>query len=181
MCLVAPTVAIKENVELVDWNQVRYVYRKLHTDFHVLTTPFGIRISPQMNRDLALLIASIDAVDRELDELDDLAERDAFSKALVVYLKGESTEIHEPSVSESLATQMRRLRTMIERLNIQAAFVETVERILEHTEGKRQATDDGVMIEHLLAEWRHTGVLPVLVLGRQSTREFEDFFFCCVN
>lgn len=166
-----------ESDEPIDWYHVRSVYRKLHTDFHVLTKPFGVRISHHLNRDLAHLIGAIDVVDRELDEIEGSAQRHSLGESLIRYLRGESNAVaYEPATTE-LVSRMRVLRKIIERRKIQDAFCDTVEKILEHTEAKRQTNDARQMIRHLITEWRSTGHLTVLVLGNQSRPEFETFFY----
>ena len=163
--------------ESVDWSHVRAVYRKLHTDFHVLTRPFGIQISNQRDRDLAHLIGAIDVVDRELDEIELAADRQLFGQSILDYLRGKTAEIAYERSTEELIFRLRVLRNLIVRREIQSSFCDTVQQILEHTEAKRQTIDPRQMIRHLTAEWRATGHLTVLVLGGQSTPAFERFFY----
>ena len=102
-----------ETDEPVNWIPIRSVYRKLHTDFHVLTNPFGIRISHQLNRDLAHLIGAIDCVDRELDGLDEAAHRQSFGKSLIRYLRGESPALAVKPAKIELVSRLQVLRTVI--------------------------------------------------------------------
>ena len=116
MSTAAVNIAAQNSIELIDWSQVRSVYRKLHTDFHVLTKPFDIEISGQMNQDLAHLISLIDAVDRDLDELSVLADRQTFGQAVVAYLKSDRETIETTTVSAELA-----LRPELFKRNCRAA------------------------------------------------------------
>ena len=168
---------LNENVEHFDWTHVRAVYRKLHSDFHVLTKPFGIPISHELNGDLAHLIAALDVVDRELDEIEEFNRRKSFGEALIGYLRGKfSVVAYEPAPAE-LVTRMHSLRNIIVRREIQSEFCDTVATILKHTEAKRQTNDKCQMIRHLVTEWRSTGHLTILLLGKQSTKKFEEFFY----
>lgn len=180
MSTTAVNLAVQNSIELIDWSKVRSVYRKLHTDFHVLTAPFGIKISAQMNQDLAHLISLIDAVDRDLDELKLLADRQAFGHAVVAYLKGDLAEIDTPTVSKELALRLCFLREIVERRNIAVAFADAVAAIFDHTEAKRQTADVDDMFKHLTIEGWYTGRLPILVMHGKTTPAFENFFclFC---
>jgi hypothetical protein len=162
--------------EPVDWYQVRSVYRKLHADFQVLTRPFGIRISRELDQDLAHLIGAIDVVDRELDGIEGADQRKAFGVALLRYLRGSAFAVDHDSDSIELVSRIRVLRRIIVRRKIQASFCKTVEEILRNTEAKRQSMNASQMIGHLITEWRSTGHLTVLFLGNHSTPEFEKFF-----
>lgn len=165
----------------IDWTHVRGVYKKLQTDFHLLTEPFGIRISESRNRDLSHLICAIDVVDRQLDEIDMAEHRAIFMKQTLDYLRGE-TQAKLPDGSDEFLERMDCLKEIITRLKIQATFCETVKTVVAHGEKKRVATDQPSMIHHLVEEWRLTGKLPVLVMGEFSTPDFESFFYhCCAT
>jgi len=177
MSTAAVNIAVQNSIELIDWSQVRSVYRKLHTDFHVLTKPFGIEISEQMNQDLAHLISLIDAVDRDLDELNQFADRQTFGRSVVAFLKGDITEIETATVSKELALRLSFLREIVVRRNIADNFAKAVDAIFEHTEAKRQTSDSNEMLKHLTVEGWYTGRLPILVLNEHSNAGFEKFFY----
>lgn len=161
----------------IDWYSVRPVYRKLHTDFHILLKPFGIEVDSELNVDLAHLICAIDAVDQVVDDIDNDEQRVAFGDALVHYLLTNQWDVSSAHETPELFFRMEHLRDLTIRRGVNAEFAATVERILFHTEAKRQATNAPEMNSHLVKEWRLTGHLTVLVLGTNSTPEFEKFFY----
>ena len=176
----ASSVLDRERIEIdepMDWLKVRSVYRKLHTDFQALTSPFGIVIPDHLDRDLARLIGAIDVVDRELDQIDSASDRQLFGESLLRFLRNQSPALEFEPASDELISRMHGLRSMVVRKTIHAPFCKTVEKILGHTEAKRQANSQHQLISHLVAEWRMTGHLTVLVLGDKSTSEFESFFY----
>lgn len=166
----------------VDWKNVRGVYKKLQTDFHLLTDPFGITVPDHRNVDLSHLICAIDVVDRNLDRIENADERQRFMTSTLDYLRGNAATLDVREASDELLWRMDCLREIISRLGISGEFCDTVEAIVDHGEAKRLASTEGEMIAHLVEEWRLTGMLPVLVLGDLSTAEFERFFFhCCAT
>ena len=163
---------------LMDWTNVREVYRKLQTDFHLLTEPFGIFVPEDRNADLSQLIGAIDVVDRELDGIELAADREVFISTVLAYLRGDALKLEVDS-SRELLDRMKILREAIERLKIRKQFCDTVREVVNHGEAKRLARSNDEMIDHLVEEWRLTGVLPVLFLREYSTPAFEKFFYLC--
>jgi hypothetical protein len=165
-----------------NWTNVRPVYRKLYFDFHLLTNPFHLRPTSRTDIDLAHLITAMEVVDRYLDEMPEPGSSRTFSDGVLGFLAGETSGedwpglVGEPAVDE-LTSRLHSLRAAIEFRGIQAEFLATVESIFHHTELKRQATSTDSFIAHLIEEWRLAGHLTVLVLGSQSTRKFEKFFY----
>jgi len=162
----------------MDWTNVRAVYRKLQDDFHLLTEPFGIFVPDDRNLDLSQLIGAIDVVDRELDRIDNAADREMFIAKVLGFLRGESAQL-EIGSSKELPDRMAILREAIDRLEIQTEFCDTIQKVVDHGELKRIAKTNKDMIHHLVEEWRLTGVLPVLFLRELSTPAFEEFFYLC--
>jgi len=162
----------------MDWTNVREVYRKLQTDFHLLTEPFGIFVSHERNEDLSQLIGAIDVVDRELDQISEALARENFISTVLRYLRGKHSSLDVDGTQE-LHDRMRILREAIERLGIRDEFCTTVRQVVDHGEAKRLASTENEMIHHLVEEWRLTGVLPVLFLREYSTPAFEKFFYLC--
>lgn len=162
----------------MDWTNVRDVYRKLQTDFHLLTEPFGIFVPDDRNRDLSQLIGAIDVVDRELDQIERPESREDFIAEVLSFLRDEKP-ILDVNGSEELSRRMAILKEAICRLEITNSFCDTVRRVVDHGEAKRLAKTETEMISHLVEEWRLTGVLPVLFLRELSNPRFEKFFYLC--
>ena len=166
----------------VDWTNVRGVYKKLQTDFHLLTDPFGIVVPDDRNVDLSHLICAIDVVDRNLDRIENALDRQQFMTATLDFLRGNVPLLQINDGSKELMWRMDCLREIVARLGIAEEFCDTVKAIVDHGEAKRLANSEDEMIAHLVEEWRLTGMLPVLVLGELSTPAFERFFFhCCAT
>ena len=175
------TPVLKSSPFAIDWSNVRAVYKKLQTDFHMLTEPFGIFIPEPRNIDLSHLICAIDVVDRHLDDLEDADTRERFMDQTLGFLRDGSSCLPK-DVSEEFIGRMECLKELIHRLGIQDEFCDTVKTIVDHGEAKRTAQDHETMIHHLIEEWRLTGVLPVLVMRELSNPAFESFFYhCCAT
>ncbi len=174
------SVMTSDNQAEVDWTNVRPVYQKLNTDFHVLTEPFGISVSKELNRDLGHLIAAIDVIDRSLDVIQDAGRRLKFSNAVIGFLNGSSGlnsgSFEEFDLEKEFFDRTSNLQEIISRLRIKSDFCKMSQRIFEYTEAKRQAATQTEMIQNLVDEWECTGHLPVLFLREQSTPAFERFF-----
>ena len=163
----------------VDWTGVRRVYKMMQDLFYLVTEPFGIQLTSSRNRDLAHLIAGIDSLDRNLDILEELDEREEFSHALIQYLNGQSASIESMHATAEVSDRMMILKEILVRRKIQTQFCETAGRVLKLTEQKRLAATETDMIRYLKEEWRLTGDLPVMIMGDESNERFERFFFLC--
>ena len=161
----------------VDWSNIRTVYRKLHQGFQHITRPFGIELSVTDNRHLKYLIGTIDAIDRNIDELPGLENRNQYSFAVVNFLRGTINRIDQTFVTEEVKNRLGYLRNAINSLGVQRQFCETVKQVFELTEAKRTATSQHEMIARMREEWRLTGQLTVLMMGKRPTVRFQKFFF----
>ncbi|MFK7765663.1 MAG: hypothetical protein AB8B55_00370 [Mariniblastus sp.] len=179
--VIAANQATPTNKPEMDWHNIRPVYQKLQTDFHVLTEPFGIFPSDEKNLDLSNLIGAIDVSDRALDVIVCLERRKQFSDKTIEFLAGPCEEafefFDEFALTNEFHDRIGKLKSIIIRLEIQAEFCKKSNQVFEYTEAKRQANSQGEMIRNLVAEWECTGHLPVLILGELSTPKFEKFFF----
>ncbi len=63
-------------ISKIDWSGVRPIYKKLGTEFHVLTSAFGIEIDTRTQDHLDHLITTIDCVDRIIDDLPEKKKKD---------------------------------------------------------------------------------------------------------
>ena len=155
-----------------------FVYRKLHNDFHKLTTPFEIQISSELNRDLAHLICAMDRVDQVLDEINDPEFRKYLQEQLVTFLAESDVPLGllpKQLGSPELSSRLSCLRNVISKRQVQREFCQTITTIFQFAEGKRTATTNRKMIDNLIQEWRETARLPVLLMGSSSTHKFESF------
>lgn len=164
----------------IDWTSVRPVYRRMHTEFRLLTSAFGIEVDKETRQHLGRLITAIDAVDRHLDGMQSADDRSGFGRSMVSYLSGRSDRLEVACGSKELVNRSRSLKSSIIRRGIQAPFCDTVERILECGEAKRRARSQAVMIHAMREEWYLSGRLTVLTLGSHTNPRFEKFFdLCC--
>lgn len=176
---------VESTDETFDWSQVRAIYRKLHHDFHLITTPFGIQLDAQLNGDLACLIAATDSIDRNLDEIEGDEDRNSFSDEIVARLVSENeksverNEANDERLPAELCMRVSALRDVIRRRAITEAFVDSVREIFRLSEAKRAALTSSSLVRYSIQESRETGRLPVLLLGDQSSSQFEAFFFRC--
>lgn len=167
------------HVDPIDWANVRLIYKKLQDDFHLITEPFGIRLSEQENLHLSHLIATIDSIDRALDPIPEAANRAQFANALIEYLKCDQRKIESDFATEEICQRMSNLRNVVIQTGCRDAFADTVTKVFEHTEAKRLATNSQDLIYHLKEEWRLAGHMTVLVMGSQTNPSFEKFFYLC--
>ena len=161
----------------IDWTNVRPVYKKLQDDFHLLVAPFGVEVSPTRNLHLSHLIATIDSLDRNLDNLDAASERTEFAEALIAYLDGSTATMETSLATDEVVRRTGSMKAVIVAADVQREFCATAKQILIHTEAKRLATDAREMVEQMRIEWRLTGHLTILLLGKASTSAFDRFFF----
>ncbi len=159
-----------------DWTHVRPAYRRLYAEFWQLARPFGIPLSPELFWDLALVIAAMDAVDRELDKLKDLQSRKQLSRQVVTFLAGDIPRRYESLPMPNLEKRLLELGEMVIQRNIQVPFVETIQSIFNLSEEKRQAHHVSKFADCIRQEWRLAGMLPLFVLGPVATPKFRDFF-----
>lgn len=179
MTTTSPKLADLPAVAEIDWTNVRLVYKKMQDDFWLITSPFGITLDDRTRLYLAHLIGTIDSIDRTLDELPDLPQRERFAEALTDYLAGKTETIESEFTNVEVNRRMKNLRGAIILQGVQDEFCQTVTRVLTHTEAKRSATTEREMIDQMREEWRLTGRLTVLVMGAKSTPDFEKFFYLC--
>ncbi len=160
----------------MDWTHVRPVYRALHAEFWRLTRPFGIELSPGESLDLAHLIAAMDAVDREVDELNERPSRERLCRQVAGFLASDLPWEHAAQSAYELGHRLTELRHVIVRHEVRSPFVATVESIFRLSEEKRFVPGGTQFLQTIRREWRLAGALPLMILGQKSTPRFKVFF-----
>jgi len=129
------------------WEGVRPIYKKLSTEFHVLTDPYGLHIDDQTKEYLDHLILAIDDIDDCIDNLPSKETRDHITDSMIDYLGNDEPKWNLGEVSETLKERIENLKFIVNERSIENSFIGAAETIFNMTEIKRHTTSDDDLIE----------------------------------
>lgn len=163
-------------IPLPNWDGVRIIYRKLSEEFHVLASAFNIVIHQEIMLHLDHLIIAIDEIDNCVDEIRSKQERDSITSSLITFLSDTSDKWSHPSATASLATKIENLKLVVNERKIQTAFINAAQSIFHFTEIKRHTDKLDDLVNYVVEEGKATSILPLSILGINSTDPFGEFF-----
>jgi hypothetical protein len=148
---------------------IRPEYQALVDRLPALMRDFDSSISEAALRELGVLMAATECIDRQLDRIADQARRRAFVDAVIAAL-------HEPSQLEpELDRQLGRLRVLLVRHGIAASFVSIARELFRDTERARTTLDVGVYLDSIEREGRAMVELALLFIDPHGDPRFVAF------
>ena len=166
----------KLQLEKPDWTQVRAIYKKLSDDFHVLTDPYGLEISPDQKLMLDHLILVIDAVDKVVDELPEKDQRDDLTKSIMEFLRAPDSKWDHPLTNALFAKKVSNLKRIVQHADIKPRFLDAAEKIFHYTEVKRHTKSRKELLQYILMEGKATAELPLSIMQAPPDHPFSIFF-----
>jgi len=159
-----------------DWTRVRSIYKKLSEELHVLTDSYDITFNSRQKLMLDHLILGIDVVDKSVDELDTLSDRNDLTRSIEDFLSDDNTTWTHKLATELLQQKMNILKQIVKERNIETRFLSAVSRIFKHTEEKRHSLTHVELIKLVKMEGEATAELPLSIMGVDPTHKFSTFF-----
>src|SRR5258708_8369716 len=154
--------------------EARREYFRLPHDLAELARGFRIELPPEHRRDAAVLVFSIECVDRVLDSLPEADDRRQFSAAVMALLKGETVANHAVYSSE-IRQWLAALREIIQRRLITVEFCRVTSALLANCEEIRHTRNPAAFVEGAAREGRLMVELLLLILGNVATPKFTEF------
>ena len=166
----------KNSLRIVDWSQVRPIYKKLSDEFEVLTSSFSFKLTKTSKIHLDYLIIAIDVVDEVLDEIELKEDRDLLSRQMVEFLKGDDSLLQNRFSSILLNQRLNDLRKIIQYSSSIEIFVKAAEDIFHFTESKRHVQNKRDLLDQVQIEGKATAAMTLALMEAEATAEFRDFF-----
>jgi len=158
---------------LVPGPAIRREYLKLPRDLATLTRSFGITLSPQLQRDAAVLAFSIECADRLLDAIPEVARRARFGAAVRACFQG--TEFPHEGVTPELLEWLATLREVAGRHGVSGEFAEIIRDIFKNAEAMRRTDSIEAFVRHAEREGLLMVELLLLIIGEWTTPQFDQF------
>ena len=156
--------------------EVRPEYEALAHDFRALAEPFDLTVDESLERDLVLVAASFEAIDRYVDATPDCIERVRLGDAILSTLR-EATAGDLPR--GELAATLAAIRARLVTLESLDAFVTHLARFFVRSEALRCTVSAGEFIRCVLDEARCAAEMTLLVVSARrmvGTTRFLRFF-----
>ena len=163
--------------------RVRPEYAALAEEFGALAADFGHRIDTELRRDIARLAATMECIDRHVDDVtDDVRRRTLWASVLDLLERGEErTDGDERDEREDLAEELARATVAVRELAIRrqvlARIVRIVRKEIATSEQLRDASNVDDYVRGVLREGRLTAALALVVAGPACGAAFRRFFF----
>jgi hypothetical protein len=154
--------------------EVRPEYEVLARDFRALAAPFGLPVDASLERDLVLVAASFEAIDRYVDATEDAGERARMCAAILTTLRGGRAE--EP-VRGELSVVLDSIRPRLVAFRALGDFVSQLATFFVRSETLRTTTRRGEFVLCVLDEARCAAEMALLVIpDRPRFPRFVRFF-----
>jgi len=154
--------------------ETRREYFRLPQDLAELARGFRVELPQEHCRDAAVLVFSIECVDRVLDSLPETGERRQFSMAVIALLKG-GTVSNDAILSLEIQQWLARLREIIQRRKITLEFCRVTRALLANCEEMRHTRNATSYVDGAAREGRLMVELLLLILGDVATPKFTEF------
>lgn len=154
--------------------EARREYLRLPGDLAELASGFQVELLQEHYRDAAVLVFSIECVDRVLDSLPEADDRRRFSVAVIALLNGE-TVANDAVFSPEIRRWLAALREIIQRRRITREFCRVTGTLLANCEEMRHTRNPAAFIEGAAREGRLMVELLLLILGNVATPKFTEF------
>ena len=152
---------------------VRPEYEALAHDFRVLAEPFDLTVDESLERDLVLVAASFEAIDRYVDATPDALERARLCEAILSALRdATSGDLPRGDLAATLAAIRARLVT----IEVLDAFVTHLARFFVRSEALRRTANAGEFVRCVLDEARCAAEMTLLVVSARRTVGTTRFF-----
>lgn len=156
--------------------EVRPEYEALAHDFRALAASFDLAVDEPFERDLVLVAASFEAIDRHVDSTPVGADRARMCAAILGELRGATDG--KPVRAEFAAT-LAGIRARLVALDALDAFVTQLARFFVRSEALRQTASTGEFVRCVLDEARCAAEMTLLVVRPRLTlgaTRFVRFF-----
>jgi hypothetical protein len=153
--------------------EVRPEYEALAHDFRALAAPFHLAVDESLERDLVLVAASFEAIDRHVDATPDTEDRALLGASILSALReGTAGEL----VRSELAATLAEIRARLVTLEALDAFTVQLATFFVRSEALRQTADGGEFVRCVLDEARCAAAMTLLVVVVRPTAEVTRFF-----
>jgi len=152
---------------------VRPEYEALAHDFRALAAPFDLPVDASLERDLVLVAASFEAIDRHVDATPDAADRGLLCASILTALR-EATG-GDPGRAE-LAATLAAIRARLVDLGVLDEFVSHLARFFVRSEALRGTASAGEFVRCVLDEARCAAAMALLVVPAAGQARFFRFF-----
>jgi hypothetical protein len=156
-----------------DPGAVRPEYEALARDFRVLAGPFDVAVDDAVERDLVLVAASFEAIDRHVDATTDAAERGRLCAAVASVLRGANTDNR---IGGELFAILASIRARLVALGALEAFVTQLERFFVRSERLRRTSKGSEFVRCVLDEAKCAAEMTLLVIPVPRASRFARFF-----
>ncbi len=149
-------------------------YEALAHDFRALAAPFDLAVDESFERDLVLVAAAFEAIDRHVDATPGSLDRARLCTAILNGLR----EAPAGDLRSDLAATLTGLRVRLIALAALDAFVAHLARFFVRSEAMRGTTDAGEFVRCVLDEARCAAEMTLLVVSARhagATRFFRFF------
>jgi hypothetical protein len=159
-----------------DWKSVRSIYQKLSLEFHVLTTPYDVKLDDDTKLMLDHLILAIDSVDQSVDEIIERHERQDLMDSIIQFLINPNERWTHKLASSILEERIMTLKAIVKYLKVDERFHKAVSNIFKHTEEKRHVEYEAKLIELVMKEGVATSELPLSIMKINESHPFAKCF-----
>ena len=152
---------------------VRPEYEALARDFGVLASQFDLTVDDRLERDLVLVAATFETVDRHVDTTPGGADRARLCTAITrSLLEGHAEDLG----CGDLASTLMALRSRLVALSVLEAFVVQVSRFFVRSEDLRLTQSRAEFVRCVLDEARCAGRMTLLLICTGESTRFPRFF-----
>jgi hypothetical protein len=155
---------------------VRQEYEALARDFGVLAAQFGVTVDDALQRDLVLVAAAFETVDRHVDTTPCAVDRARLCAAITRSLREGHTEGLLCGNCADLAPTLIALRSRLLALSALEAFVVQVDRFFVRSEELRLTQSGAEFVRCVLDEARCAGKMTLLLILAAGSTRFPRFF-----
>lgn len=152
---------------------VRPEYEALAHEFRALAAPFDLTVDESLERDLVLVAASFEAIDRYVDATPDATDRARLGAAILSALREASAE---DLVRSELAATLAAIRVRLVNLAALDTFAAQLTRFFVRSEVLRRTTSGGEFVRCALDEARCAAEMTLLVVPVAGATRFFRFF-----
>jgi hypothetical protein len=154
---------------------VRPEYEALARDFHGLAGPFEIPVDDALERDLVLVAAAFEAIDRHVDATEDAEERAQLCAAIVQELRDGSAGCAATVVPREVAGVLADVRARLGRAAA-GVFANHLARFFVRSEDLRRTASGAEYVCCVADEARCAAEMTLLVVPVASGSRFARFF-----
>lgn len=162
---------------------IRPEYAALAGELSVIAADFGHDVDIWLRHDIARLAATMECIDRHVDDVaDDVSRRALWADIVALLTRGEGEGELEGRhtgvrVDPELARSVLDVREVATRRGVLPRMLRLVREEIATSEAMRQAVRSGDYVAAVLREGHLTAGLTLLVVGPACGRPFRRFFY----